>query len=130
MPTVFSDIIKGKIPVHKVAEDERYLAFLEKKPVCAGHTLVIPKQEVDYLFDLSDEELGGLMVFAKKVACAVRAAIPCKKIGVMVAGLEVRHAHVHLIPIQETAKELNFERAREASAVELAATSAKIAAAL
>lgn len=98
--TLFSKIIAGEIPSYKVAEDERYYAFLDINPVNWGHTLVVPKQETDYIFDLDDETLGGMMVFAKKVAGAIKKAIPCTKVGVAVLGLEVPHAHIHLIPIQ------------------------------
>lgn len=121
MATVFADIVSGKIPAHRAAENERCLAFMERKPVNPGHTLVIPKNEVDYLFDLSDAELAELMIFAKRVARALRAVVPCKKIGLMVAGIEVPHAHIHLIPIHNTAKELNFEKAREATDADLKA---------
>lgn len=90
----------GEIPAYKVAENDRYLAFLDINPLHKGHTLVIPKREVDYLFNLEDDELQGLIVFAKKVAKAIEAVIPCKRIGVAVIGLEVPHAHVHLVPLQ------------------------------
>lgn len=99
--TLFSKIIAGEIPSYKVAEDERYYAFLDINPVNWGHTLVVPKQETDYIFDLDDETLGGMMIFAKKVAGAIKKAIPCTKVGVAVLGLEVPHAHIHLIPIQQ-----------------------------
>lgn len=99
MPTIFSKIVSGEIPCYKVAETDRYLAFLDIRPQAKGHTLCIPKQETDYLFDLEDDLLAGLMVFAKAVAKAVQAEVPCKRIGVAVIGLEVPHAHVHLIPI-------------------------------
>jgi histidine triad (HIT) family protein len=100
MATIFSKIIAGEIPSYKVAEDERFFAFLDINPVAKGHTLVVPKQETDYLFDLDDEWLSGLALFSKKVAVAVKKAVPCKRVGVLVMGLEVPHAHVHLIPIQ------------------------------
>ncbi|HUX53141.1 MAG TPA: HIT family protein [Williamwhitmania sp.] len=99
MPTIFSRIVNGEIPCYKIAEDERYFAFLDINPVAKGHTLVIPKVEVDYIFDLEKETLSGLMVFAQKVAKAIEAAVPCKRIGVAVLGLEVPHAHIHLIPL-------------------------------
>lgn len=99
MPTIFSRIVNGEIPCYKIAEDERYFAFLDINPVAKGHTLVIPKTEVDYIFDLEEETLSGLMVFAQKVAKAIEAAVPCKRIGVAVLGLEVPHAHIHLIPL-------------------------------
>lgn len=99
MATIFSKIISGEIPAHKVAETADYLAFLDINPLREGHVLVIPKTEVDYVFDLDDEVYAGLMIFAKIVAKAIKKAIPCTKIGVTVIGLEVPHAHVHLIPI-------------------------------
>ena len=120
MPSVFTKIIQGEIPSHKILEDERFLAFLEIKPINAGHTLVIPKQEIDYFFDLDDAALAGLMSFAKKVSQAIRRAIPCKRIGVMVAGLEVQHAHIHLIPILDNVRELSFANARPAQPADLA----------
>lgn len=100
MASIFTRIVKGEIPAWKVAETDHYLAFLDINPLHRGHTLVIPKREVDYLFDLEDAELQGLMVFAKKVAKAIEKVIPCKRIGVAVIGLEVPHAHVHLVPLQ------------------------------
>ena len=101
MATIFSRIVKGEIPCYKIAEDERFFAFLDINPVMKGHTLVIPKRETDYLFSLDDEELAAMMVFAKKVAKAIEKAVPCKRIGVAVIGLEVPHAHIHLIPITQ-----------------------------
>ncbi len=98
MPSIFTRIVNGEIPAYKIAETEDYLAFLDIRPLMKGHTLVIPKQEIDYLFDLPDDLLAGLMVFAKKVAHAIKAAVPCKRVGVVVVGDEVPHAHVHLIP--------------------------------
>lgn len=109
MATIFSKIIGGEIPSYKVAEDEHYYAFLDINPLTEGHTLVVPKREVDYLFDLPAEELAGLMVFAQRVAERIRAAIPCKRIGVAVIGLDVPHAHVHLVPINEGG-DLDFGR--------------------
>ena len=100
MATIFSRIIAGEIPCYKVAEDDRFFAFLDINPLVKGHTLVIPKQEVDYIFDLSDEDLAAMHVFAKKVARAIEKAFPCKKVGEAVLGLEVPHAHIHLIPMQ------------------------------
>lgn len=99
MATIFTKIVNGEIPAYKIAETEDYLAFLDVRPLKHGHTLVIPKQEIDYIFDVEDDLLGGLMVFAKKVAKAIKATVPCKRIGVAVIGLEVPHAHVHLVPI-------------------------------
>ena len=101
MASIFSRIVAGEIPCYKVAEDENYFAFLDISPVAKGHTLVIPKQEVDYIFDLQDEELAAFHVFAKSVARAIEQAIPCKRVGVAVMGLEVPHAHIHLIPINK-----------------------------
>lgn len=99
MATIFSRIVAGEIPCHKVAEDEEFFAFLDINPVAKGHALVIPKQETDYIFDLEDPLLGRMMAFAKRVARAQEAVIPCKRVGVTVMGLEVPHAHIHLIPI-------------------------------
>ncbi|MCL4108706.1 UNVERIFIED_CONTAM: hypothetical protein GTU68_007024 [Idotea baltica] len=107
MSSVFSKIIEGKIPSHKVAEDEHYFAFLDIGPIAKGHTLVVPKIEVDYIFDLEDDTLAGLFLFSKKVAKAIESVIPCNRIGMMVMGLEVPHAHVHLIPIK-TIGDMNF----------------------
>ncbi len=109
MPSVFTKIIKGEIPCHKIAETDLFLAFLDIRPLAAGHTLVIPKEEVDYIFDLDDYLLSSLMLFAKKVSKAVEAAIPCKRIGLAVVGLEVPHVHIHLIPI-ENVQDMNFSR--------------------
>ena len=99
MATIFTKIIEGEIPCYKVAEDERHIAFLDINPVAPGHTLVVPKHEVSYLFDLDDEEYVALELFAKKVAKGLRKAMPCKRIGETVIGLEVPHAHIHLIPL-------------------------------
>ena len=101
MATIFSKIAAGEIPSYKVAENDKFYAFLDIKPLVKGHTLVIPKQEVDYIFDLSDEDLAEMQVFAKKVAAAIKSAFPCIKVGQAVIGLEVPHAHIHLIPIQK-----------------------------
>ena len=99
MASIFTRIVQGEIPCHKVAETADYLAFLDVRPQAKGHTLCIPKKEIDYIFDLEDDYLAGLLVFAKKVARAVEQVVPCKRIGVAVVGLEVPHAHVHLIPL-------------------------------
>ncbi|WP_291859143.1 HIT family protein [Marinilabilia sp.] len=99
MATIFSKIVAGEIPSYKIAEDERFFAFLDIHPLAKGHTLVIPKQETDYLFDLDDRLLADMVVFSKKVALAVEKAVPCKRIGVAVLGLEVPHAHIHLVPL-------------------------------
>ena len=109
MPSIFSKIVAGEIPSYKVAEDENYYAFLDINPVAPGHTLVIPKHEVDYLFDLDDEEYAGLMTFTKRVAAAIKKALPCVKVGIAVLGLEVPHAHVHLVPLQKE-NDMNFFR--------------------
>ena len=107
MATIFTRIINGEIPCYKVAEDDRYFAFLDINPLKAGHTLVIPKEEIDYLFDIDDEHLAGMIVFAKKVAAAIKEACPCNKVGVAVIGLEVPHAHIHLVPM-DSMKDINF----------------------
>ncbi len=107
MPSIFSRIVSGELPAYKVAEDGRHLAFLDITPLVEGHTLVIPKKEVDYIFDLPAEELAALHVFAQRVAQGVRAVVPCKRIGVAVIGLEVPHAHIHLIPMTKVA-DMNF----------------------
>ena len=110
MASIFSKIVNGEIPAYKVAEDENYLAFLDIFPVAKGHTLVIPKKEVDYIFDLEDDLYAGLQLFAKKVAVGLKKVIPCEKVGVLVLGLEVPHAHIHLIPMQNEADLLNFSK--------------------
>ncbi len=107
--TIFSKIVSGEIPAYKVAESIDFLAFLDINPLAEGHVLVIPKQEVDYIFDLDDELYTGLQIFAKIVATAIKKAIPCKKVGVAVIGLEVPHAHIHLIPMNRV-DDLNFAR--------------------
>lgn len=111
MASIFTKIVQGTIPAYKVAETEDFLAFLDIQPLTKGHTLAIPKQEVDYLFDLSDELYIGLHVFAKEVAKALKASIPCKRIGTAVVGLEVPHAHIHLVPLQNI-EDLNFTNSR------------------
>lgn len=100
MATIFSKIVAGEIPSYKVAEDDKFYAFLDINPLVKGHTLVVPKKEVDYIYDMSDEELAAMHVFAKHVALAIQKAFPCRKVGEAVIGLEVPHAHIHLIPIQ------------------------------
>ena len=105
--TIFSKIVRGDIPCYKVAENDEFFAFLDIAPLQKGHTLVIPKREVDYIFDLSDEEIGRMQVFAKHVAVAIKKAIPCIKVGQAVLGLEVPHAHIHLVPMQSE-KDINF----------------------
>ncbi|MCH5238676.1 MAG: HIT family protein [Muribaculaceae bacterium] len=98
--TIFSKIIAGEIPSYKVAEDEKFYAFLDINPITWGHTLVVPKKEVDYIFDLDDELLGEMVIFAKRVSEAIKGAIPCRKVGMAVLGLEVPHAHIHLVPLK------------------------------
>ena len=100
MASIFSRIVAGEIPSYKVAEDDKFFAFLDINPIAKGHTLVIPKREVDYFFDLTDEEIGAMQIFAKKVATAIKEAFPCVKVGQAVLGLEVPHAHIHLVPMQ------------------------------
>jgi histidine triad (HIT) family protein len=107
MATVFTKIIKGEIPCYKIAEDENYFAFLDINPLRAGHTLVVPKKETDYIFDLDDNQISGIMLFSKKVAAAIRKAIPCNRIGVAILGLEVPHAHIHLVPM-DSMEDVNF----------------------
>lgn len=107
--TIFSKIIAGEIPSYKCAEDDRFYAFLDINPLVQGHTLVVPKREVDYIFDLDDDELAAMAVFAKRVARAIRAAYPCRKVGMAVLGLEVNHAHIHLIPLQSEG-DMDFRR--------------------
>ncbi|MBK5196351.1 MAG: HIT family protein [Proteiniphilum sp.] len=101
MATIFSSIIAGEIPSYRIAENDSFYAFLDINPMTKGHTLVVPKKETDYLFDLDDTLLADMMVFAKKVAKAIETAVPCKRVGVMVIGLEVPHAHIHLIPVKK-----------------------------
>jgi len=108
MASIFTKIINGEIPCYKVAEDDRYFAFLDINPLKRGHTLVVPKQETDYIFDLSDESLAGLILFSKKVAKGIRSAYPCNRIGVAVLGLEIPHAHVHLVPM-DSMEDINFK---------------------
>lgn len=111
MDTLFTRIIKGEIPCYKIAENDRYFAFLDISPLAKGHTLVVPKIQDDYIFNLDDDTLAGMMVFAKKVALAIQENIPCQRIGVAVIGLEVPHAHIHLVPISKEG-DLNFTNAR------------------
>ncbi|HAM11609.1 MAG: HIT family hydrolase [Bacteroidetes bacterium GWE2_41_25] len=108
MATIFTRIINGDIPCYKIAEDDNFFAFLDINPLKAGHTLVVPKRETDYLFDLEDDDLTGIMLFSKKVAAAIRIAYPCNRIGVAVLGLEVPHAHIHLIPM-DSMEDVNFK---------------------
>lgn len=130
MASIFSRIVAGEIPCYKVAEDEKYFAFLDINPVAKGHTLVIPKHEVDYIFDLDDEEYAGLMAFAKKVAAAMRKVMPCKRIGVAVLGMEVPHTHVHLVPLNKESDMNFFKEKLSLPAEEMAEIARKIAEAL
>ena len=107
MSSIFSQIVKGEIPCHKISETEKFLAFLDVSPLVHGHILVVPKKETDYIFDIDDADLAEMIVFAKRVAKAQKAAVACKRIGVAVIGLEVPHAHIHLVPMN-TANDLNF----------------------
>lgn len=115
MPTIFTRIINREIPANIVAETDEYIAFLDIRPMTEGHTLCCPKREVDYYFDLTEEEIAGLSVFTKKVAAAIEAVVPCTRIGTAVLGLEVPHAHVHLVPIQ-TERDMKFGKSVEVSA--------------
>ena len=126
MPSIFTKIVRGEIPCHKILEDEKYFSFLEIRPLKAGHTLVIPKKETDYFFDLGDAEIAGLMGFSKKIAAAVKKASACEKVAVVVYGLAVRHAHVHLIPVDGTPGELDFRNQRDAAPADLARMAEKI----
>jgi len=124
--SIFTKIVNGEIPSHKIAENDDFLAFLDVCPLVEGHTLVIPKKEIDYIFDIDDELLGKMIVFAKQVAKAVKKTIPCQRIGVAVIGLEVPHAHIHLVPLQ-TVNDINFTQAKlRPSQESLQATAEKI----
>ncbi len=112
MATIFSKIIRGEIPSYKVAESERFYAFLDIAPLQKGHTLVVPKREEDYIFDLTDQELSEMMIFAKKVAKAIEKSVPCKRVGVAVIGLDVPHAHIHLVPLTG-GNDLNFSHPKK-----------------
>jgi histidine triad (HIT) family protein len=130
MASIFTRIINREIPGHIVAEDDQYIAFLDINPLVLGHTLVVPKKEVDYMYDLEDDVLAGLHVFAKKVARAIAKAVPCKRIGVAVIGLEVPHTHVHLVPMNSMG-DLNFTRSKlSPSKTELEEVAIKIQGAL
>lgn len=111
MASIFSKIVAGEIPCYKIAEDENFLAFLDIMPLAIGHTLVIPKKETDYIFDIQNDEYTQLWMFAQKVAKAVGTAIPCKRVGIAVIGLEVAHAHIHLVPLNKVG-DINFERSK------------------
>ena len=125
MASIFTKIVNGEIPCYKIAEDKAYFAFLDISPVQKGHVLVIPKQEVDYIFDLEPAVLGGLHQFAQRVAKAIRKAIPCKKVAVVVLGLEVPHAHIHLIPMNSEA-DVRFDKKQELTKDEFEAIAEKI----
>lgn len=127
MASIFTRIVNGEIPAYKVAEDENFLAFLDIFPVAKGHTLVIPKKEVNYLFDLDNELYTGFQLFAKKVAEGLKKAVPCQKVGVMVLGLEVPHAHIHLVPMQTEADLLHFSTKLKFSPEEFQETAKLIA---
>lgn len=130
MASIFTKIVKGEIPAHKVAETDEFLAFLDVNPLVEGHVLVIPKKEIDYIFDIDEETYTGLMRFARQVAGGIKKAIPCKRVGVAVIGLEVPHAHVHLVPLNQM-NDINFSQPKQHPAPEeLAATARKIQAAL
>jgi len=130
MASLFTKIINGEIPCHKIAENDKFLGFLDVFPLVHGHVLVVPKKETDYIFDIDDSELAEMIVFSKKVAKALRQAVPCKRIGVSVIGLEVPHAHIHLVPMN-TADDLNFTRPKlKPSQEELAKMAEKIRAEL
>ena len=126
MATIFTRIVKGEIPSYKIAEDENYFAFLDINPLAKGHVLVIPKQETDYIFDLDEDTLAGMTVFAKKVAVAIEKVVSCKRIGIAVLGLEVPHAHLHLVPINNES-DISFSKPRvEMSTEEFSALAARI----
>lgn len=125
MATIFSKILSGEIPSYKIAENEHYFAFLDVFPCALGHTLVIPKKEVDYIFDMNETEYLGLMAFAKEIEPAIKKAIPCKKVGVAVIGLEVPHAHVHLIPMNQIS-DMDFTKKLKPTAEELSAIAERI----
>lgn len=108
MATIFTRIIKGEIPCYKIAEDDKYFAFLDINPLRAGHTLIVPKQETDYIFDIDDKALSGMIIFSKKIAIAIKEAYPCNRIGVAILGLEVPHAHIHLVPMDDM-EDVNFK---------------------
>ena len=125
MASLFTKIIDGDIPCHKICENDDYLAFLDIRPINPGHTLVIPKKETDYIFDVDDDLLGGMLIFAKRIAHAIEKEVDCQRVGIMVAGLEVPHAHIHLIPIFKI-PDLNFANAKPADNDELAKVAERI----
>ncbi len=126
MATIFTKIIKGEIPCYKIAEDEKYFAFLDINPLREGHTLIVPKQETDRFFDLDDTQLSGIIVFSKRVAEAIKSVIPCNRIAVAILGLEVPHAHIHLVPM-DTMEDINFKNPKlKFTPEEFKATAARI----
>lgn len=126
MTSIFTKIINREIPAHIIAEDERYIAFLDVNPLVEGHCLIVPKKEIDYIFDMEDDLLAGLHIFSKKVAKAVKDAVPCKRVGVAVIGLEVPHVHVHLVPLNSM-DDINFSRPKlKPSQEELTAVADKV----
>ena len=125
MPTIFTKIINGEIPCHKIAEDDQYFAFLDINPNAIGHTLCVPKKEVNKIFELDEETYAGLMAFSRKVGLGLERAIPCDRVGIAVVGLEVPHVHVHLIPINQMA-DMTFQKKVQMTSEELAATATKI----
>ena len=130
MASIFSKIIQGEIPCYKIAENDQFLAFLDVFPLVHGHILIVPKKETDYIFDIEDIELSAMMLFAKKIAKAQKAAVPCKRIGIAVIGLEVPHAHIHLVPMN-TANDVNFTQVKiKPSSEELAEMAERIKAKL
>ncbi len=129
MPTIFSKIIRGDIPCAKIHEDERFFCFLDIRPIRRGHALLVPKDETDYLFDLSDDLLGAFLPVARPIARAIQAVVPCQRVGLMVAGLEVPHCHLHLVPI-DSVGDLDFAKASPADPTDLQALAAAIRAQL
>jgi len=126
MASIFTKIVNGEIPCHKIAENDKFLAFLDVFPLVHGHVLVVPKTEIDYIFDIADADLAEMMVFSKSVAKAIKAAVPCKRIGVAVIGLEVPHAHIHLVPMNSVG-DINFTQPKlKPSSEELSAMAEKI----
>ena len=111
MSSIFSKIAKGEIPSYKVAESEKYYAFLDINPLVRGHVLVIPREAPDYFFDMSDDDLSGIMLFVKKIASAIKKSVPCRRVGMVVIGFDVPHAHIHLVPMQDM-QDINFNRAK------------------
>ncbi|MFT5169869.1 MAG: histidine triad (HIT) family protein [Lysobacterales bacterium] len=123
--TLFTKILNGEVPCHKLAEDDNYFSFLDIRPINPGHALTIPKKEVDYIFDHDDQTISGLMIFSKKIALAIAKVVPQKRVGIMVAGLEVPHTHIHLVPI-DNVSDLSFSNGKEANFDELVAMAKQI----